>query len=201
MWVNGWVGLYWTNYWPYWTNYWPYRTPIRQYICPPYSMTYPYTIPVKSLDTPTHSRVFLYLYYFLHCRIIVKTSKLWNNIWNHVVTKKVLNKSKHILDSRFFKVATLCLDDSLAHSWHSLNQLHLECFSNIQFPHMLSTCWLHFLHSAVLRIPNHLNWVEVRWLWRPGHLIQHSITVLLGQIAITQPGGVFWVIVLLNIKW
>ena len=28
---------------------------------------------------------------------------------------------------RFFKVATLCLDDSFTHSWHSLNQLHLEC--------------------------------------------------------------------------
>uniref|UniRef100_A0A8C8IVX4 selenide, water dikinase n=2 Tax=Oncorhynchus tshawytscha TaxID=74940 RepID=A0A8C8IVX4_ONCTS len=26
--------------------------------------------------------------------------------------------------TRFFKVATLCLDDSFAHSWHSLNQLH-----------------------------------------------------------------------------
>jgi hypothetical protein len=24
----------------------------------------------------------------------------------------------------FFKVATLCLDDSLEHTWHSLNQLH-----------------------------------------------------------------------------
>jgi hypothetical protein len=34
-----------------------------------------YTVPVKSLDTPTHSRVFLYFYYFIHCRIIVKTSK------------------------------------------------------------------------------------------------------------------------------
>uniref|UniRef100_A0A4W5PWM1 Fibroblast growth factor 11a n=1 Tax=Hucho hucho TaxID=62062 RepID=A0A4W5PWM1_9TELE len=34
-----------------------------------------HTVPVKSLDTPTHSRV-LYLYYFLHCRTIVKTSKL-----------------------------------------------------------------------------------------------------------------------------
>ena len=31
---------------------------------------------------------------------------------------------------RFFKVATLCLDDSFAHSWHSLNQLHMECFTN-----------------------------------------------------------------------
>ena len=32
------------------------------------------------LDTPTNSRIFLYLYYFLHCRIIVKPSKLRNNI-------------------------------------------------------------------------------------------------------------------------
>ena len=31
---------------------------------------------------------------------------------------------------RFFKVATLCLDESFAHSWHSLNQVQLECFSN-----------------------------------------------------------------------
>ena len=33
-------------------------------------------------------------------------------------------KSKYILYLRYFKVATLCLDDSFAHSWHSLNQLH-----------------------------------------------------------------------------
>uniref|UniRef100_A0A674EIA5 Nuclear receptor binding protein 1 n=1 Tax=Salmo trutta TaxID=8032 RepID=A0A674EIA5_SALTR len=31
---------------------------------------------------------------------------------------------------RFFKIATLFLDDSFAYSWHSLNQFHLECFSN-----------------------------------------------------------------------
>jgi hypothetical protein len=36
----------------------------------------------------------------------------------------LLNKSKYILYLRFLKVATLCLDDSFAHSWHSLNQLH-----------------------------------------------------------------------------
>ena len=30
---------------------------------------------------------------------------------------------------RFVKVTTHCLDDSFAHSWHSLNLLHLECFS------------------------------------------------------------------------
>ena len=51
-------------------------------------------------------------------------------MWNHVVTKKVLNNSKYILHLRFFKVATICLDDSFAHSWHSLNLLHEECFSN-----------------------------------------------------------------------
>ena len=41
-----------------------------------------------------------------------------------VFTKKVLNKTKYMLYLRFFKVATLCLDDSFAHTWHSLNQLH-----------------------------------------------------------------------------
>ena len=48
---------------------------------------------------------------------------------NFLVTKKVLNKSKCSLYLRFFKGATLCLDNSFVHSWHSLNQLQLECFS------------------------------------------------------------------------
>ena len=54
---------------------------------------------------------------------------------------------------------------------------------------MLSTCWLLFLHSAVCLIPNHLNLVEVEGLWRLGHLTQHSISLLLGDIALTQPEG------------
>ena len=33
------------------------------------------------------------------------------------------NQSKYILYLRFFKVATLCFDDSFSHAWHSLNQL------------------------------------------------------------------------------
>ena len=41
----------------------------------------------------------------------------------------MLNKSKYILYFRFFEVATLCLDDNFAQSWHSLNHLHEECFS------------------------------------------------------------------------
>ena len=40
------------------------------------------------------------------------------------------SNQKSVLYLRFFKVATLCLGDSFADSWHSLNQLHLECFSN-----------------------------------------------------------------------
>ena len=58
-----------------------------------------------------------------------------------------------------------------------------------EFPHMLSTCWLFFLHSAVWLIPNHLNLVVVG-LWKPGHLIQHSITLLFDKISPIQPGGV-----------
>ena len=59
-----------------------------------------------------------------------------------------------------------------------------------EFPHMLSTCWLLFLYLAVQLIPNNLNWVEFGWLWRPGHVMQQSITLLLGKIAHKQPGGV-----------
>jgi hypothetical protein len=59
-----------------------------------------------------------------------------------------------------------------------------------EFPQMLTTCWLLFVHSAVQLIPNHLNLVQVGGLWRPGHLMQHSITLLLDKIAFTQPGGV-----------
>ena len=81
--------------------------------------------------------------------------------------QKGLNKFKYILDFSLFEVATLCLDDSFAHSWRSLNQLHEEWTWNAfptvlkEFPHMLSTCWLLFLHSTVQLIPNYLKWVEV----------------------------------------
>ena len=47
-----------------------------------------------------------------------------------------------------------------------------------EFPHMLSTCWLLLLLSALQLIPNHLIWVEVGWLLRPGHLMQHSIVLM-----------------------
>jgi hypothetical protein len=40
------------------------------------------------------------------------------------IKEKVLNKTICILYLRFLKVATLRLDDSFAHSWHSINQHH-----------------------------------------------------------------------------
>ena len=44
-------------------NEWPSDTKFTRLIFDPYA------VPVKSLDThTTHSRVFLYFYYFLHCR-------------------------------------------------------------------------------------------------------------------------------------
>jgi hypothetical protein len=69
--------------------------------------------------------------------------------------------------------AIICLDDSFAHSWHSLNQLHLECFSNSLegVPTYAEHLWLLFHHSAVRLNPNHLDLVEVGGLWRPGHLM------------------------------
>jgi hypothetical protein len=53
------------------------------------------------------------------------------------------------IDFRFFKVATLCLDDSFAHSWHSLNQFHEECFSNsLEYvPTALVGCFFFTLQS------------------------------------------------------
>ena len=38
---------------------------------------YIYTVPVKSLDTPSHS--ILYCNFVLYCILILKTSKLWKN--------------------------------------------------------------------------------------------------------------------------
>ena len=42
----------------------------------------------------------------------------------HVVTKKSVLQIEIYLYLRFFKVATLCLDDSFARSWHSHIQIH-----------------------------------------------------------------------------
>ena len=65
--------------------------------------------------------------------------------------QKMLNKSKYILYLRFFKVANLCLDDSFAHSWHSLNQLHdvvpWNAFQLTGVPSQKLICGISFLNA------------------------------------------------------
>ena len=61
---------------------------------------------------------------------------------------------------------------------------------------MLSTCWLLFRHTAVQLIPSQIGLSLGNYGGQV--LAQHSITLFIGQIALTQPGGVFWVIVLLK---
>ena len=71
-----------------------------------------YTVPVKSLDTPSHSMVFRY---FLFCSTwtnIQDIETMKEQILNYVVNKKMLNKPEYVLYFRFFKVATFCCDDS-----------------------------------------------------------------------------------------
>ncbi|CAJ0935838.1 unnamed protein product [Ranitomeya imitator] len=87
---------------------------------------------------------------------------------------------------RFFKVATFCFDDRFEHSWHSRDELQEVVTGNglptilKEFPEMLSTCWPFCLPSAIQLTPNHLDWGSGQ--------AQHPIILLLGQIAVTQPG-------------
>lgn len=52
-----------------------------------------HTIPVRSLDTPSHSMVFLYFYCFLHSkfRLTLETSKLWRNTYGIMYQTKNVN--------------------------------------------------------------------------------------------------------------
>ena len=59
-------------------NQWNYTVDLTLVILPFQISPGKYTVPVKRLDTPTHSRVFLYFYYFLHCGIIAKEIKKKN---------------------------------------------------------------------------------------------------------------------------
>ena len=66
---------------------------------------------------------------------------------------------------RFLKIATICLDDSFAHSGHSLNQLHLECFSN-NSSEGVPTYAEHLLADfSSLHGPTHLKPSQLGWGW------------------------------------
>ena len=69
----------------------------------------------------------LFLLFSTLSALLFYNKQLNNTYWNHAVTKDVLNKSKYISNSS--KSPPFALMTAL-HTWHSLNQLHLECFSN-----------------------------------------------------------------------
>ena len=85
-------------------------------------------MPVKSLDTSTHSRVFLYLYYFLHCRIIVKTLNLEIT---HVVTKKSV---KQICSScRMLWHYTVWMTSYVICYYMLCKSLHTSCYNRVLY--------------------------------------------------------------------
>ena len=56
--------------------------------------------------------------------IMYSTSQMFGHTYSFQVFCRKVFCRKYILYLRFLKVTTLCLDDSFAHSWYSLNQLH-----------------------------------------------------------------------------
>ena len=65
--------------------------------------------------------------------------------------QKKCETNKNMFYLSFFKVATLCLDDSFAHFEILTTSFTWNAFPTVlkEFPHILSTCWLLFLHSVV----------------------------------------------------
>jgi hypothetical protein len=83
--------------------------------------------------TPTHSRDFLYFYFFLHCRIIVKT--------NYEVTKNVLNKSK------YFYILQSSHPLPMMTTLHTLGILSISFMRNA-FPKILEFSHVEYLLAA-----------------------------------------------------
>ena len=110
----------------------------------------------------------------------------------HRYVLSIINKSKYIIYLRFFKVATRCLDVSFVPFWRSLNQLHLECFSNSLegVPTYVENLFAAFpsLCGPTHPKPSQLGWGRVIVEARSSDAA--LITIFLGQIALTQPGGV-----------
>ena len=150
-------------------------------------------VPVKSLDTYSFQGFFIF-YYFLHCRIIVKTSKLWYNTYGIMSYPKKSVKQIKIY-FRFFNVVTLCLDDSFAHSWHSLNQHHLECFSNslegvpTYAEHMFGWVWV-IVEARSSDAALHYSPSWANSLTRPGGVVGHCPVEkqMIGSLSANQMG-------------
>ena len=104
-----------------------------------------YTVPVKHLDTYSFKDL-----YFTQCRIIVKTSKPWNNKWNYLVSKKVRQNIFYIIHTSHPLPWQLCTLGILSTSSNSLEGVP-------------TYAELLFLHTAIQLIPNHLKlgWGQV----------------------------------------
>jgi hypothetical protein len=114
-----------------------------------------------------------YLHLFPHC-VTYSTSQKFGH--NHVVTK-----SKYIISSHPFALMTALQTLGILSTSFMRN-----AFPNVlDFPHMLSTCWLLFLHSAIQLIPRVI--VEAR---SSDTALHH--TPLSNRLR--QPRGVVWVI-------
>jgi hypothetical protein len=95
----------------------------------------------KVCTHPTHSRVFLYFYYFVHYRIIVKTS---NYEITHMESCSYRKMFKQILQSshplHWWQLCTI-LAISQPASWGS----HLECISINRYALLKVNLWNFFL--------------------------------------------------------
>lgn len=70
-----------------------------------------YTVQTKSLDTPSHSKSFLYFHDYENCRFTLKASKLWINTCGIIyITKKSVKQLKicHILGFSVYIYIRIC---------------------------------------------------------------------------------------------
>ena len=79
---------------------------------------------------------------------------------------------------RFFKLATLCLDDSFAHSWHSLNQLHevvtWNAFQLTDVPCLKLICVVSFL----LNVFQPISCIVTRSGWNTPYLVKDQVHIM-----------------------
>ena len=99
-------------------------------------------------------------------RFVLRTARWWKRHTSLQRTRfhcsgdlrLVCGCSKYMSYLRLFKVAPFALMTT-SHTFGILSTSFIwNAFPTVlkKFPHMLSTCWLLFLHSAVQLIPNHL---------------------------------------------
>lgn len=108
-----------------------------------------------------------------------RSSSIW---WQYL--KWYLKKQKVTLLGPFWPLLIYCMCDvwwsKTVNTWW-LWEKHWR-WSQVAPPRCMIV-QIYFLHSLVQFIPNQLSWIQIGWLWRPGHPMQHSI--LPWQITLT----------------